>query len=276
MRFAILYSKKDQAGRNIAEQLEKQFLPQIPLIELSKESIYSENIDDMEELKNTDLIIFASKHQSKAGGKTLSVHAPGNWRNADFGGKPGKVCKTSTLALKFLLEKMQENKDKSNLNEYQTTMECTHHGPLIKKPCLFIEVGATEIEWQDKEAAKVIAKTLEDFQNFDAWKNKQENSKENKKKIVSVIAIGGPHYCPNFNKIQLSQKSNIAIGHVIPEYHLPINESMLKEALEKTQEQTNTILLDWKGAGNSESRQKILELCKKLGLDVLRTDQIEK
>ncbi|MBM3247412.1 hypothetical protein FJZ17_02645, partial [Candidatus Pacearchaeota archaeon] len=121
------------------------------------------------------------------------------------------------------------------------------------------------------EAAQVIAKTIEDLQNFDAWKNKIEN-----KKIKSVIAIGGPHYCPNFNKIQLSNKSKIAIGHIIPEYHLPLTEAMLKEAIEKTKENTNTILLDWKGAGNSESRQKILDLCNKLGLEVIRTDQIEK
>jgi len=260
---------------NIAKELKNHFIPQIPVIELNKESIFSDSIDEIEELKNSDFIIFATKHQSKQGTKSLSIHAPGNWRNADFGGKQGKLCKTSALVLKFLFEKMQEHKNQARLEDYELTMECTHHGPfLANKPCLFIEIGSNEEGWKNPEAAQVIAKTLEELQNFDAWKQKQENNGKNK--IKSVIAIGGPHYCPNFNKIQLSIKSKIAIGHIIPEYNLPLTESMLKEAIEKTQENTNTILLDWKGAGNSESRQKILDLCNKLGLEVIRTDQIEK
>jgi D-aminoacyl-tRNA deacylase len=275
MRFAILYSKKDEAGVNIAEQLKNHFLPHIPILELGKETIFCEGIDEkLDELKNIDFIIFATKHQSKQGTKSLSLHAPGNWRNADFGGKPSKICKTSSLVLKFLFEKMSEHKNQERLEDYELTMECTHHGPLIEKPCLFIEIGSNEEGWKNQTAGKIIAKTLNDLQNFDEWKQKQEN--QGKNKIKSAIAIGGPHYCPNFNKIQLSNKSQIAISHVIPEYQFPISESMLKEALEKTQEHTNTILLDWKGSGNSESRQKILDLCNKLGLEFIRTDQVEK
>ncbi|MBM3247460.1 hypothetical protein FJZ17_02895, partial [Candidatus Pacearchaeota archaeon] len=167
MRFAILYSKKDEAGTNIVKHLKKHFLPHVPIIELSKESIFSENIDEIEELKNSDFIVFATKHQSKQGTKSLSLHAPGNWRNADFGGKPGKVCKTSSLALKFLFEKMQEHKNQARLEDYELTMECTHHGPfLANKPCLFIEIGSNEEGWKNPEAAQVIAKTIEDLQNF--------------------------------------------------------------------------------------------------------------
>jgi len=273
MKFAVLYSKKDQAGINIAEQLKHFFLPHVPILELSKDSIYSEDIDEKEEqLRKVDFIIFATKHASKAGKKSLSLHAPGNWRNADFGGKPGKVCSTSSLALKFLFEKLNENALKDNW-EHEITLECTHHGPLITRPCCFIEVGSSEEGWKDKEAAKIIAKTIADFQNFDGWKNE---SKEKNKKIKTAIAIGGPHYCPNFNKIQLSNLSNLAISHIIPEYHLPLSESMLQESIIKTHEHVTTAIIDWKGCGNSESRQKIIELCEKHSLQVLRTDQIDK
>jgi len=270
MKFAVLYSKKDEAGVNIAEQLKKFFLPHIPILELTKESVYSENIDEKEEqLKNSDFIIFATKHASKAGKPSLSLHAPGNWRNADFGGKPGRVCKTSSLVLKFLFKKLVENAKQQGWQN-EITLECTHHGPLIEKPCCFIEVGSNEEGWKNKKAAEIIAKTIADFQNFDDWKNNDKN-----KKLISCIAIGGPHYCPNFNKIQLNSE-DYAISHIIPEYHLPLNDSMLLESIKKTQENTKAVIIDWKGCGNSEERQKVMDTITKAGLEVLRTDQIKK
>ena len=267
--FAVVYSNKDEAGVTIAEALKGFFLPHVPIIELNKDSVYSENLDkENEQLKNVDLIIFATRHASKAGGKTLSLHAPGNWRNADFGGKPGKICTTSALALKYLFKKLEENA--KEIPEYSITMECTHHGPLIEKPCLFIEIGAGQEQWKDKQAGAVIAKTIQEFQNFDKWKN------ENRKKLKIAMGIGGPHYCPNFNKIQLAENSGYALGHIIPEYQLPLNDSMIIEAMEKTQEHLDKIIVDWKGCGNSESRNKVIELIEKLGLEYERTERIEK
>jgi D-aminoacyl-tRNA deacylase len=279
MKYAVIYSKKDLAGINIAECLKQFFLPQVTVIETPKESYDTESIDEKEEqLKNVEFIIFATRHQAKESRNTLSLHAPGNWRNADFGGKPGKICSTSSLALKFLFQKMQENLRMLEIVEkpagglsYELTLEVTHHGPLIEKPCLFIEIGTTEEQWQDKKAGQVIAKTISDFQNFDKWK-----AEENNKKIRTAIAIGGPHYCNNFNKIQLSKESNIAISHIVPQYCLPLNETMLKEAIEKTKENTDLVLIDWKGCGSSEERQKILNLIEKFGLEYKRTSDIDK
>ncbi len=266
IKFAVLYSKKDEAGMNIAEQLKEHFLPHVPIIELSKESIFNENIDEKDErLKNMDFIIFATKHQSKEGIPSLSLHAPGNWRNADFGGKPGKVCTTSALALKFLFQKLNENAQKENY-PHKITLECTHHGPLINKPCCFIEVGSNEEGWKDKKAAAIVAKTIADFQNFNPATTD---------KIKTAIGIGGPHYCSNFNKIQLNSKE-YAISHIIPEYALPLTESLLKEAIEKTKENPDLIILDWKGCGNSESRSKVIEIIEKLGIEYERTERIEK
>jgi D-aminoacyl-tRNA deacylase len=266
MNYAVLYSKKDEAGINIAEHLKHFFLPHVPIIELKKESIYNENIDqdeDFPELKNADFIIFATKHQSKEGTPSLSLHAPGNWRNADFGGKPGKVCSTSSLVLKYLFQKLNENAKLENY-QHKITLECTHHGPLISKPCCFIELGSSLEGWKDKKGASIVAKTIADFQNFEPNKN-----------LKTTIGIGGPHYCPNFNKIQLNS-NECAISHIIPEYSLPLTESMLKEALEKTKEHTNLILLDWKGCGNSESRQTIIKIIESLGLEHERTERVEK
>ena len=266
MRFAIVYSIKDQAGINITNQLRKiGFMPQFPIIELKKETIYSENLNkkNYPELRNIDFIIFASKHKSEKKEKSLSVHAPGNWRSADFGGKPGKICKTSAFVLKYLFQKLNENTEQAGLKDFKITMEVTHHGPLIEIPCCFIELGSSEDEWGDEDAAKIIANTIMTLQNY----------KPNEK-WIPAIGVGGPHYCPNFNKIQLN--SDYAISHVIPEYVLPLSETMLKEAEQKTSEQIKTILLDWKGVGNSEKRQEIVNLIEKIGLQYKRTGGIEK
>ncbi len=261
MRFAVLYSKKDIAGVNIAEQLKKFYLPHIPIIELSKETIYSERIDKDSRLKNIDFIVFASKHKSESRKPCLSLHAPGNFRNADYGGKPGKVCPASAYLLKYLFQQL--NKNTSNLSNYQTTLEVTHHGPYLEKPCCFIELGSSEEQWKDEPAAKILAKTIASLQNYE----------NNKTKYKTAVGIGGKHYCSNFNKIQLN--SEFAISHIIAEYNLPLTEAMLKEAVEKTEETAGAAIIDWKGC-NSEQRQQILNLLKKSGLEIKRTSEIEK
>ena len=263
MRFAILYSKKDIAGINIINQLKKlAFAPDMPIIELEKESIYSENIDKLPELKNIDFIIFATKHYSEKQNPSLSIHAPGNWRNADFGGKPGKACNTSSFILKYLFQQLNKIAEQEKLLDYNITLECTHHGPLINKPCCFIELGSSKEQWQEQEPAKVLAKTILSLQEYKpnpAW--------------IPTIGIGGPHYCPNFNKIQLN--SNYAISHVIPGYCLPLSKSLLSEAEEKTTEQIKQVIIDWKSF-NSEQRQEIINMIEKSGLKAIRTSEIDK
>jgi D-aminoacyl-tRNA deacylase len=264
MRFAIAYSKKDIAGINIIKQFrELAFAPEIPIIELKKESIYSEDIDKLPELKNIDFLIFATKHRSVKGDCSLSIHAPGNWREAEYGGKSGKICNTSAQVIKYLFQNLNKISQQEGLKDYKITLECTHHGPLIKKSCCFIELGSSEKQWKEKAPAKILAKTILSLQNFKL-----------NPKYLSVIGIGGPHYCPNFNKIQLN--SNYAIGHIIPEYALPLTKIMLQESEEKTTEQIKNILLDWKGCGKSEQRQEVIDLIEQAGLKYLRTSEVEK
>ena len=51
---------------------------------------------------------------------------------------------------------------------------------------------------------------------------------------------------------------------------------MLKQAEEKTIEQIKDVLIDWKGCGKSEERNKLLDLLKQKGLKYKRTSEIEK
>ena len=260
-KFLIVASKLDKAGINITTQL-SQF-GDFKFYLADKEIIYTENLD-LKKINSYDFIIFASKHKAESRDKTLSVHAPGNWRSGDFGGEREKVCRSSALFFKQIFEKLNENAEKSHLKDYKITMEATHHGPLIDKPCIFIEIGPTENEWADRRAAFIVAKTIsEAIAGFEENPNRE-----------IAIAIGGPHYCPNFNKIQAS--SNVAISHIISSYAFPLTEEMVAEAIGKTEEEIDFVLLDWKGLGQAEHRQKVLSILSKLYLQHRKTSEVSK
>ena len=176
----------------------------------------------------------------------------------------GKVCKTSAQWQKQFFEKLHENVQKYDLKGYNLTMECTHHGPLIEKPCVFVEIGSTDFEWNDRRAAFIIANTIKD--TIDTFK-------ENPYREVA-IGIGGPHYCPNFNKVQLN--SNVAISHVIPQYALPLTEEMLKQAISSTDEEVDFAVLDWKGLGKSAERQQVLNLLDKMYIQYKKSSKVDK
>lgn len=294
-KYLVVASKKDKAGINITTQL-SQFRKNPVLSSMGnssnfdfylvdEETIYTENLN-IEKINQYDFIIFASKHKSEKREKTLSIHAPGNFRHVEVGGRvisrdeigeaknenpsevrreeSGKACKASALFQKQLFENMRNNVREHNLENYKVTLECTHHGPLIDKPCVFIEVGSTNTEWEDRRACFVLAKTIRDT---------IDNFKENPYNEISV-GIGGPHYCPNFNKVQLN--SNIALAHIIPQYCLPLTEEIIKEAIEKTEEEVDFVLLDWKGLGNAEQRQQLLDILEKNYINYKKTSDVDK
>jgi len=270
MRFAIAYGKDNIAGTNIVKQFkELAYAPQIPIIELKKDSIYADDLSakNYPELKQVDLIVFASTHRSEKGDPSLSLHAPGNWRSADLGGKQGKVSMTSAFVLKYLFQQLNKiaDENKKDIKDYYVTLEVTHHGPSIDIPCIFIEVGSSETQWKDIVACKIIAKTILTLQNFNFV---------NTSLWIPAIGIGGPHYAPIFNQIQLN--SEYALSHIIPQYSLPLTESMLSEAEQKTKEQVKQVLVDWKGCGNSEQRQDVIKVIENSGLKYKRTSDVEK
>lgn len=261
--FLIVASKIDKAGINITTQLSQYGNMNFYLVDT--EMVYNENLD-LSKFDNYDFVIFASRHASgnPEAKKTLSVHAPGNWGDADLGGKPKRVCRTSALFQKQLFGKLNEVAKKNALEKYEITMECTHHGPLINKPCVFIEIGPTEEEWKDRRASFVVAKAIHETIN---------SFHENPYNEVAV-AIGGNHYCAGFNKLQLD--SNVAISHVIPQYAFPLTEEMVREAIAGTDENVDIILLDTKGLGNAEQKQQVMDVVNKFYIQKRKTSEIPK
>ena len=265
--YLIIASKSDKAGHNIVTELFQyidEFKSKNIDFHLIEGSILNERNLDNHKISKYDFIIFASKHKSEKAEKTLSIHAPGNFRQVWGGGEAGKLSVSSALFNKHLFEVLNENVAKHELKNYNVTLEVTHHGPLINKPCVFIEIGSTEAEWRDRRAGFVIARTIKDA---------IETFKPNKYREVA-IGIGGPHYAPSFNKIQLN--SNIALSHIIPSYMQPIEENMIKESIEKTFEEVDFAIIDWKGLGKSEQRDKVIEILEKNYIQWKKTSNIRK
>ncbi|HJZ19245.1 MAG TPA: D-aminoacyl-tRNA deacylase [Candidatus Nanoarchaeia archaeon] len=273
-KFLIVASKLDKAGINITSQL-SQFKknPLASVLQQSekgfdfylveKEIIFTENLNH-EKINNYDFIIFASKHRSEKGEKAITIHTPGNPKEAKFGGEAGKICRTSAIFQKQLFDKLNKNAEKYELREYDITLEATHHGPLIDKPCIFVEIGSTDTEYNDRRAGFVVAKTISEA---------IEEFKESPYNEVAV-AVGGPHYCPNFNKIQLM--SNIAISHVIPAYSLPLTDELITEAIRKTEEEVDFVVVDWKGLGKAEERNEIVKILERNYLQWKKTSEINR
>lgn len=255
MKTAIIVSKKDPAGLNIKESLSNYDLSKVnaELFTMEKDSIFCENID--KEVK-ADLFIFATKHQSEKGISSLSTHVPGNWSKAEFGGKDKTLC---VAPASYVKEAFIEINKLNNLKDFEGTLEVVHHGPYLNKPCMFIEIGSSLKEWKNKDAANIIAQTIVNILS---------------KKIPKyeiAFAIGGPHYCSSLNKVVL--RTNIALGQICPKYQLEnLDKEMIKQAIEKTQEKVDFVLLDWKGLGKEKSR--IIKMLNELNLGYKKTNQI--
>ncbi|MBN2422112.1 hypothetical protein JXB41_02705 [Candidatus Woesearchaeota archaeon] len=264
MNVAIIVSEKDKAGLNIKDSLLNLYdfkkinnifeLKNTRLYTLKKDTIFAENID--KEI-NAELFIFATKHKSASKRPTLSLHTPGNYSKAEFGGSNKKLCISHPVLMKTAF--IELNKNAANLH-HEVTLECTHHGPYLEKPCMFIEIGSCEEEWIKKPAGDVIAKTI--IKTIETFQNKS---------YKTAIGFGGTHYCPNFNRIMLD--SETAIGHICPKYMFhELDEELIMEMINKSAKKPDIVLLDWKGLG--KEKQKLLDLLKELKLDYKKTKEI--
>jgi len=269
MRIAIVCSKADQASMTIRAALLELYPfsetadrfegnpvhtlnPDVRLYTADTRSIYCENLDKQIE---ADLFIFATKHEAKSGIPSLSVHTQGNWDKAELGGKERQLGISPALYLKEGLKKLDEWGTEMKVQGFDVIEECTHHGPYLEKPSMFIEIGSTEKQWLDIEPAKVIARVIQHLATTEP------------PKCRTAVGIGGPHHTPNFKKIILGP--DIAIGHVCPKYMLPhLDREMLEQAIKKTVPAPDLIILDWKGL---DSKEKLMETLRDIGLEVKRT-----
>ena len=245
-------------------------MKEIIMVTINDEKIHHENIDKEieEKLKiKVKQVIFISKHTSKSGEPTLTVHPIGNYGEAKFGGKPETLIKTSPKLMTQLLRILNKNTKKENLY-HKVCFEVTHHGPFLSNPTLFIEVGSTIEEWKKQKPAEVVAKsTLELLNSY----NYEEDLPSD---IPVLIGIGGGHYAPRFTDVVLEK--NTAFGHMIPRYHIDagnINNEIFEKAIKSTPN-VKAVYLHRKSLKKSQIRT-YKEWCENRGLPTISSKELE-
>lgn len=271
MKPSIIISKKDIAGINIRDVLIElhgfkettemfhgnhvHAKQGIKLYTTDDETIHSEGIDKEVE---GDWIIFATRHKAESGKKSFSVHAPGNWGTAEAGGSDRKLCRALPGVMKEALKKIESYYAD---DEFEIVIECTHHGPLIDKPCMFIEIGSSAAEWERKDAGEIIAKVINHIVMNPV------------KRYREVLVLGGGHYSQAGTKLMFN--TEYAVGHICPKYMLEkIDSELLKQAIEKNGENFKMVVLDWKGLGTEKGR--ITSMLEELGVKHERYQKLSK
>jgi D-aminoacyl-tRNA deacylase len=194
-------------------------------------------IDD-HQFPQFDDIVFLSRHAAASGIKSLTVHPIGiPWQseNSRSGGTPGRCSPPSFRTAALYRSMIAATKEKGIDQEYQVTLEATHHGPYTSLPTCFVEIGSSESEWSLKEAGEVWADVLCDHfclqsQNIPE-KMSQTNEIANANDVcesepassslggVVMLNVGGGHYVPKMNDIA-RYGDGLFLGHGLATYAL--------------------------------------------------------
>jgi D-aminoacyl-tRNA deacylase len=204
-----------------------------------------------------EAIVFLSKHASQAGVASFTTHSLGNWGDeAKLGGKPKELSTATPLLMLQVLRGMA-----AKGAEVEKTYEATHHGPLMRTPCLFAELGGNERITGNEEALGEVADAV-----FAAATQFLDGEPEHEK---VVIGIGGTHYPGKFTRLALDK--GYAFSHIMPKHAITNadgtdNLGMLSQALERSSVRPEAAVLDWKSL-NSSAKAETLKKLNELGLD---------
>ena len=225
---------------------------QVTYVTLKKEAVTAQYLAD--DFPDAELIVFVSRHSSQSGTPTLSVHTPGNFGHAELGGLTRQVSVSPAKAMQTALKTMNRLVQETKL-AYKVSYECTHHGPSLNVPTMFVELGSSPLQWGDQKAAAIVAQAaLAAISNFD---NAQQSAS---------MGLGGTHYNQKFTSLAL--KDEVIFGHMVPKYAIAqIDDELLLHCIERTQEKITSVILDWKGI-KSEDKPKLLAFLEKLPLQI--------
>jgi len=188
------------------------------LVEISDLHLYHDHMDREARavLGGTpEVVVFLSKHVSRSGTPSLTVHPIGNPGPADFGGRPGTLVPTAPRIMTEVLRAVR--REAAGL-AYEVTFEATHHGPYLEAPAFFIEAGSTEREWGDPAAAEALMRALLSVRPGPS---------------PVAIGVGGGHYVPRLTDVALSR--DIAFGHLLAGHALPfLTEAMIDQVVART------------------------------------------
>lgn len=258
----IVASNKDPASQSIKQQILNNYSFKETAETYQENPLYTAEINDRnitlatlskelvgaqylaEDFPDAKLVVFISRHSSQSGKPTLSVHTSGNFAEAELGGLPKTVSVAPAVAMQTALKALVHYQNPLLLH-YEVSYECTHHGPSLNVPTMFVELGSSEAQWSDMRAAQAVADAaMTAIVEFKAPAD------------CAVLGIGGTHYNQKFTLMALMGEA--VFGHMIPKYALAdVDVEIIRECLDKTLEKVTFAVLDWKGI-RSEDKPSLL------------------
>lgn len=228
------------------------------LITTNRDLIHCNHLDNH---FDAEVFIFCSRHRSQSGRPALLVHSTGNFGyEAEFGGTPKELSISVGSLVRVALQTLYLEREENNLNEFDVTLEVTHHGPTsMQTPLLFVELGSNEQYWGNLEGARAVANAAMKCVQAPLGK-------------TASIGFGGTHYASKFNKLVL--QSDIPIGHIAPKYALSeISKDVVEMMVQRSYERVDQAIIDWKGT-NAENKKLLIPPLEDLGLEVIRASKM--
>jgi D-aminoacyl-tRNA deacylase len=268
MRIALVCSTKDSGSVNITSSL-KQIVdfernPReeraglqlfesgegLVLIETDVLHLYAEFLDEYCKNIGVDLIVFLSEHASEKGVASFTVHPEGNWsEEARFGGRPKQLSFASPVYMLKVLAALKARNDTA----LSVTYEATHHGPLLRTPSFFVEIGGDEATIVNRRYGRIVAESVMEAlgSGYEVQYGKV------------ALGIGSSHYPEKFSALAL--EGVYAFAHIMPKYYVS-EVDMLQQAIKRSVPEVEVAAIEWKSIKSNE-REGIIRGLDQLGID---------
>jgi len=193
-----------------------------------------------------DYIVVASRHASRSGKPSLTVHPTGNFGKAVYGGRPRELQWMVANPMRDVFLELLKDPPRG----YDVSMEATHHSPTqFETPMFFAELGSSKRQWRDESTARYLTEAI-------------VNGIRARGEAPVVIGFGGGHYCPTFSVLE----REMAFGHIAAKHSLDLlSLELISQMVERTKEGVERAVFDRGMKGHQRKRVEVA--LRKLGVE---------
>jgi D-aminoacyl-tRNA deacylase len=213
----------------------------------SEPNPYPVDYDSLAEAYGIDYYVVASRHWAKSGKPSLTVHPPGNFGKAMYGGRPRELQRTVAKPMRDVFLELISDPPKG----FAVSLEATHHSPTqFETPMFFAEVGSRETQWRDEAVGRYLAEAI-------------VNGIKAEGDAPVAIGFGGGHYCPTFTVME----EETAFGHMAAKYAIDLlTPELTSQMVDCTLDGVDKVVLD-KGL-KGHQRKRVEVAVRKLDLEI--------
>eukprot|EP00635_Sarcinochrysidales_sp_CCMP3193_P014617 CAMPEP_0118899118 /NCGR_PEP_ID=MMETSP1166-20130328/5817_1 /TAXON_ID=1104430 /ORGANISM="Chrysoreinhardia sp, Strain CCMP3193" /LENGTH=324 /DNA_ID=CAMNT_0006838239 /DNA_START=48 /DNA_END=1022 /DNA_ORIENTATION=+ len=165
-------------------------------------------------------VIFLSRHTAASGRPSLCVHpigVPVDGDAARFGGSLGVFVPPSPLiAALYRRIRRQTLACAETGDAFEMTLEATHHGPKLKTPSCFVEIGSGDAQYSQLAPAALWAGVLNDVVLKEGGAPYYDDFVGDEAKVV--VSLGGGHYQPKVGDL-CGADDDLFLGHMVASYN---------------------------------------------------------